>query len=367
MKIECTQSNLHRGLSLVSRMVGTRTTLPVLANILLKTEKGRLRLSATDLEIGISTYLGGKVDKEGQITLPARLLYEFVSTNTDDVVNLELKGTDVILKSKHYTATIKGIEASEFPAIPDITPDFEAEVNTFDFRTAITQTVFAAALDETRPILSGVLIKINGDELKMAATDSFRLSEKTLRLNKKVEKKTEVVIPARTMVEMVRLLETGPENMRLRIGENQVAFTIGDVYMVSRILEGAFPDYEQIIPKDLPVKSSVQREELLGAMKMSALFARDSANNIKVNISSKEIVILAISPQMGENKAKVNAQTTGGEIDISFNARYILDALQAMTGKQTELYFAGKLSPCIIKDPADKSYLCIVMPLRVEN
>lgn len=367
MIMECTQSNLHMGLSLVSRMVGTRTTLPVLANILFKTENGRLRLSATDLEIGASAYVGGKVDKEGQITLPAKLLYEFVSTNTDNVINIEVKGTDAHLKSKHYTATIKGIEASEFPAIPEITPDFEAEISSIDFRSAIQQTVFAAAIDESRPILSGVLIKVDGDVLKMVATDSFRLAEKTLRLSKKVDKKSEVVVPARTMVELARLLETGAEIIRLRMGDNQVAFTIGEIYLVSRIIEGAYPDYEQIIPKDLPIKSQVDKEELKGAMKMSELFARDAANNIKVSISSKEIKIVATSPQMGENTAKVSAQTTGGEIDVSFNARYIIDALQATNGKQIELYFIGKLNPCIVKDPKDTSYLSIVMPLRVEN
>lgn len=367
MKLDCTQVNLQKGLGLVGRMVGTRATLPVLANVLLRTEKGRLRLSATDLEIGVSTYVGAKVDKEGDITLPARLLSEFVTTNPDDMVTIETEGADAHLSSQHYKATIKGIEASEFPTIPDIAPDFEAEVLIADFKTAIAQTVFAAALDETRPVLAGVLIKIDGDEFKMVATDSFRLAEKTLKLDKKVDKKTQVVVPARTMIELMRLLEDASGNVRLRVGENQVAFSSGDLYLVSRIIEGAFPDYEQIIPQTIPVHTTVSRGELINAMKMSTLFARDAANNIKVKISAKEIEILATSPQLGENVSKVKAETKGEGLEIAFNAKYLLDALMVMGAEKIDVGFVGKLNPCVLKNPTDNSFLCIVMPLRVET
>lgn len=367
MKLECTQANLQKGLGLVSRTVGARATLPVLANVLLRTEKGRLRLSATDLEIGVSTYVGAKVDKEGAITLPSRLLAEFITTNPDEILTIETKETEALLSSKHYKATIKGIEASEFPTIPEIAPDFEAEVAAGDFKTAIAQTVFAAAVDETRPVLAGTLIKIDGDEFRMVATDSFRLAEKTLKLDKKVPKKTQVVVPARTMIELARILEETTGNVRMRIGENQVAFSAGDLYLVSRIIEGAFPDYEQIIPNEIPIHSIVDRNDLINAMKMSTLFARDAANNIKVKVTGKEIEILATSPQLGENVSKVSAQTKGEEINIAFNAKYLLDALLVMGGKQIDVGFVGKLNPCVLKNPSDKSFLCIVMPLRVET
>lgn len=367
MKLECTQANLQRGLGLVGRMVGTRATLPVLANILLKTDKGRLRLSATDLEIGVSTYVGAKVDKDGDITLPARLLGEFIATNPDDTVTIESKDTDATLTSKHYKATIKGIEASEFPAIPEISPEFEAEVNISDFKTAIAQSVFASAIDETRPILSGVLIKIDGNEFKLVATDSFRLAEKTLRLDKKVNRKIQVVVPARTMIEIARLLEEATGTVRLRVGENQVAFSAGDIYLVSRIIEGAFPDYEQIIPREIPIHATIDRNELINAMKMSTLFARDAANNIKVKLTKSEMEILATSPQLGENVSKVKTETKGEDLEIAFNAKYFLDALLVMGGKQIDVGFVGKLNPCVLKNPSDKSFLCIIMPLRVET
>lgn len=367
MKIECTQANLQRGLGLVGRMVGTRATLPVLANILFKTEKGRLQLSATDLEMGISTFIGAKVDKEGSVTLPARLLTEFISTNTDEKMTIEVKDNDAVIYSKHYKATIKGIAASEFPTIPEISPEFEAEINGNDFKTAITQTVFAAALDETRPVLAGVLLKAAGQEFKMAATDSFRLTEKTLKLDKKLSKESQVVVPARTMIELMRLIEDAGGNIRLTVGENQVAFSFGEVYLVSRVIEGAFPDYEQIIPQTIPTHSKVDRVELANAMKMSTLFARDSANNIKMKVSSKEIEVLATSPQLGENTSKIPADTKGEELDIAFNAKYILDILMVMGGKQVDLGFVGKLNPCVIQDATDKSYLAIVMPLRMET
>lgn len=367
MKLECTQGNLQKGLGLVGRSVGTRTTLPVLANVLLKTEKGRLRLSATDLEVGVSTFVGAKVDKEGAITLPSRLLTEFIATNPDEKVTIEVDGEEATLSSKHFKAKIKGIAATEFPTIPEIAPDFEAEVSVADFKTAINQTVFAASIDETRPVLAGVLLKVENDVFKLVATDSFRLAEKTLKLDKKVSKKTQVVVPARTMVELARLLEDGAGTVRLRVGENQVAFSSGDLYLVSRIIEGAFPDYEQIIPDEIPVHSMVERSELVNAMKMSTLFARDAANNIKVKVTSKQIQVLATSPQLGENVSNVDAQTKGDELEIAFNAKYLLDALLVMGGKQVDMGFVGKLNPCVLKNPADKTFLCIVMPLRIET
>lgn len=367
MKIECTQSNLQKGLGLVSRSVGTRTTMPVLANVLLKTEGGRLRLSATDLEIGVSVFVGSKVDKEGAVTLPARLLSEFISNNNDEKVVINVDGEQASVSSAHYSAKIKGISASEFPSIPEISPDFEVEVEAVDFKDAISQTVFAASIDDTRPVLSGVLVRVEGDNLKMVATDSFRLAEKTISLEKKVTRKTQVVVPARTMVELVRLLEASEGKVRLRVGENQVAFIVGDIYLVSRVIEGAFPDYEQIIPTEIPVHSKVKRHELIDAMKVSTLFARDNANNVKVKVSSLQIEVLATSPQLGENTSRVDAQTTGEELEIAFNAKYILDTLMVMKGEEVDIGFVGKINPCVFKSPHDKTFLCIIMPLRVET
>ena len=367
MKIECTQNNLQKGLAFVSRSVGTRTTMPVLANVLLKTEGGRLRLSATDLEIGVSVFVGSKVDKEGAVTLPARLLSEFVANNNDEKIVINVDGEQASVSSAHYSAKIKGINASEFPNIPEISPDFEVEVGALDFRDAINQTVFAASIDDTRPILSGVLIKAEENNLKMVATDSFRLAEKTISLEKKVTRKTQVVVPARTMVELVRLLEGSEEKVRLRVGENQVAFIIGDIYLVSRVIEGAFPDYEQIIPAEVPVHSKVKRRELVDAMKVSTLFARDNANNVKIKVSSMQIEILATSPQRGENTSRVDAKTTGDELEIAFNAKYILDTLMVMKGEEVDMGFVGKINPCVFKSPHDKTFLCIIMPLRVET
>jgi len=367
MKIECTQDKLSRALAVVSHAVGTRTTLPVLANIMLKTENGRLRLSATNLEIGVSTFVVGKVDDEGDITLPARILQEFVTTNSDATITISTKDSDAILKSQHYKATIKGIPASEFPTIPQVSPEFEAEVNGSKFKQALAQTIYAAALDETRPVLAGVLMRVSGNEMKLAATDSYRLAEKTMPLDKKVEKSIEVVIPARTMLELARLIDDGDGVLNIKIGENQIAFSIGDNYLVSRIIEGAYPDYEQIIPKESPITALVKKGELANAMKMSALFARDTANNIKLKFAGKELEVLAESPQLGENHSTMPADIKGGELDISFNAKYILDGLPVIEGEEIEISLVGKLNPCVIKSPNDKTFVYIVMPLRVET
>jgi DNA polymerase-3 subunit beta len=365
MKIECTQDNLRKGLSLVSKMIGTKTTLPVLANVLLKTENGRLKLSATNLEIGISTFIGGKVSQEGAITLPARLLSDFMATNTDKNITLNVKDEEATITSSHYTASIKGIVASEFPTIPEISREVELEISAPELREAILKTAFAAATEETRPILAGILMRVKKGALHLVATDSFRLAERKIILSNKNIKELDVVVPARTMVEVARLLEEGGEVVNIRVGDNQIAFSFDETYLVSRIVEGAYPDYEQIIPKTSEIKAVAPREELANAIKMSNLFARDAAGHIKIR--PQKIELLASSPQLGENKSVVNGAVTGGELDIAFNARYILDALQVIPYEKVELGFIGKLNPCVLRAPLDKNYLYIIMPLRVET
>lgn len=368
MKISCTQENLSRGLGIVSHMVGTRTTLPVLNNILLKTEKGRLKLAATDLEIGISTWIGGKVLKEGAVTCPARLISEFTATNTDKTINLELKDATLNLISEHFKANIKGIEASEFPLIPEVKGGEVLEVGAQDLKDAIIKTAFACAIDETRPVLAGVCVIVAGGKIKMVATDSYRLAEKTLNLLSGGAGSTNFIVPARTMAEIARLIDESIEKVTIKVGENQVEFKLGPTEVVSRLIEGSFPDYQQIIPSNIKTKLELLTSSFANAIKMASFFARESANNVKINIKKpKSIQVSAVSPQIGDNTSDLEGSFTGEELEIAFNAKFVLDCLQVINTDKVDLELAGPLAPGLIRPAKDKNYLYIIMPLRMEE
>ncbi|MBM2820683.1 MAG: dnaN [Candidatus Berkelbacteria bacterium] len=368
MKVSCTQENLSRGLQIVSHMVGTRTTLPVLNNILIKTEKGRLKLSATDLEIGISTWIGAKVDADGAVTCPARLISEFTSTNTDKTINLELKDATLHLASEHFKANIKGIEASEFPLIPEVKGNASIQLGATDLKDAISKTVFACALDETRPVLAGVYMIVDSGKIKLVATDSYRLAEKTISTLSKDALKASYIIPARTMAEIGRLIDEPLEKVDIKVGENQIQFQLGPTEVVSRLIEGSFPDYEQIIPTSIKTRIELNTTEFTNAIKMASFFARESANNIKIVMKKpKTIQVLAVSPQIGDNTSDISAQINGDDLEIAFNSKFLLDALQVLGTEKVDLEMAGQLSPGIIRPSKDKNYLYIIMPLRTEE
>lgn len=368
MKLSCTQENLAKGLGIVGRSVGTRTALPVLNNILIQTEKGRLKLSATDLEIGIHTWIGAKVDAEGAITVPARLLVDFVNTNTDKNINLQLKETTLHLESEHYKANIKGIEAAEFPLIPEVKKAQEIEIPAADFALAISRTIIAAALDESRPVLAGVYIYSSSDgQLKIVATDSYRLAEQTIKLTKKISDQIAFIIPQRTMSELARIIDENTQNIKIFPGENQVEFQIDETVLVSRLIEGAFPDYGQIIPKEFKTKVKLATSEFANAIKMASLFAKESANNIKLKITDAKIEILAVSPHVGDNVSEVSGKVSGNNLEIAFNAKFILDVLPALNAEETVLEFSTNISPGLIKSEKDENYLYVIMPLRVDE
>jgi len=367
MKVSCTQENLAKGLGIVGRSVGIRSTLPVLNNILLKTEKGGLKLSATDLEIGIHTWIGAKVDKEGAITCPARLLLDYINTNNDKKINLEVKDLTLHLESEHYKANIKGIEASEFPLIPEVKKDVEIEILTQDLSRAISKTIIACALDESRPVLSGVFVYGGGDKLKMVATDSYRLAEQTFPLTKKITSEISLIIPQRAMAEISRILSDGAEKVKIYPGENQVEFSIDKTSVVSRLIEGAFPDYQQIIPKTTQTKFKTNAAEFANAIKMASLFARESANNIKLKIEKNKVEVLAVSPQVGDNVSDVTGEIVGEEIEIAFNAKFIMDVLSVIMSEKINLELSGPLAPAMLRAEKDLNYLYVIMPLRIDE
>ena len=367
MKISCTQEKLNKGLSAVSRIVGIRTTLPVLSNICLEAKHGSLEISATDLEIGIRTKIGAKIDKDGAITIPARLLSEFVANNSDENIDLELKETTLHLKSQRYEANIKGIDFSEFPQVPTVSDEAIVEIRTEVLTKSISEVIIAAATDDTRPVLSGIYFKFVGGTLYMVATDSYRLAEKTIEIPK-VNKDCEFIVPTKTMHEVLRITSlSAEEKVKIFISENQVAFSAGESEIVSRLIEGAFPNYKQIIPASFKTTADINLVEFSSAVKMAALFARQGANNIRIKFAPSEVIISSVADQVGDNVAKIAATSSAESEEITFNAKYLLDILQVLPDKKVIFEVNDKMSPGLIRGEKTKDYLYIIMPLRVEE
>jgi DNA polymerase-3 subunit beta len=363
MKVSIKRENLSKSLSVVGRMVKQRASLPVLSNIMLMTDRGRLKLVATDLEAACSEWIGAKIDEEGAITVPARTLVDYVTTTTDDTLELVSEGADLNIKGARHHATIKGISAEEFPIIPQVKSGSLIKIRAQELKTAIFSVVVAAALDETRPVLAGVLFRVVGSDLLLVATDSYRLAEKRIAIFEPGVA-LDVVIPARTLSEVARILPADDSMIEISNGENQVQFRFGETEFLTRQIDGAFPDYEQIIPKEFVLEADLSKNEFQEAIKMASVFARDAGGNIKVAASESGIVVSAISSQIGDAENHVKASTKGTALTVAFNAKYILDALNVMNSDEMIFALSGQLNPGMIFDKNDGSFRYIVMPLR---
>ena len=368
MKATILQANFAKTTNYISRVVSNRTTLPVLNNVLIVAENGKISMSATDLEVAITSKMVGKVDSDGKITIPARLLSDFILNNRDSSIDIDLKELTLHLKSEHFEANIKGIDADEFPTIPSSSNKPFCTVKLTDFSEALHQVTLAAANDDTRPVLAGVLVKFEGKELKLVATDSYRLAEKKIMLDKEFESK-EVIVPARTMNEVMRIISQSDMDGEIEIilDENQIFFTVGEVQVVSRLIEGSFPPYAQIIPASSKITVKANLAETLNALKMSALFAKDIANNIKMEVADKMLIIKSAAGESGNTISQVAAETSGGKLEIAFNARYLIDVLNVLSGKEVVFKFNDDSAPGIITCDKDLNYLYLAMPLKTDN
>lgn len=370
MQFSVMQENLVKGLQVVNRIATTRATLPVLGNILLVTDKGRLKLVTTDLELAIDTHIGAKVEIEGAITVPARTFTDFVSNNSDSTIDFSLKDTVLTAKSAHYEAEIKGIDASEFPTIPSIENQTLLHINAPLLKEAIQQTVFATTHDETRPILSGVALFFSGKQLKLVATDSFRLAEKKIPIEEGELAETTVIVPARALLELSRLITDETARVSLCVDNHQFLAIAGESHLISRLIEGSFPAYEAIIPASLETTVTMSRAEFINSLKMASLFSRDSAYNVTFTVGTEGLTLKALSSQIGASTSKVVGSVTGPQMSIAFNARFILDALQVMSGDAIQFLLQpnkdNQWFPGILKSTQDQDYQYVIMPLRTE-
>jgi DNA polymerase-3 subunit beta len=368
MKAEVLQPNLAKAINAVSRVVSNRTTLPVLANLLLKVNKNKITISATDLEVAITSTVIGKVEAEGSVTIPARMVSDFVLNNNDPNINIELKELTLNLKSKHFEANIRGISADEFPTVPEPPKTPYSSIKVKDLADALRKVTIASANDDTRPVLAGVYFKYEGKRLTLAATDSYRLAEKKIALDESVPKK-EVIVPTRTLNELLRIIGGIDEEKKVNVifDENQIFFIAEGVEVVSRLIEGSFPNYEQIIPKERKIVAKSKLSDTLSAIKMSALFAKDAANNIKLSAGGDGLIIKSVAKESGDTTSSVAATVTGGEIEIAFNARYLIEALSALPGDEVVMEFNDDSSPGVITLQKDKEYIYLAMPLKTDS
>ena len=375
MKVSCLQENLKRGLSIVSHAVASKSTLPVLSNILITTDGGRLRLQATNLEVGITCWIGAKVEDEGAVTIPAKLLSDFVGNLPNDavVMSLDERTQTVHLHCARSEANIKGIEAEEFPSIPSVDgSDLTIRLQPDVLKDAINQVAFAAAGDDTRPVLAGVLLKLADTGLTMAATDGFRLAVKTLELPAPVPVAQEVIVPARALVELARIMEDESEvEITITPSGGQVLFHSGSVDLVSRLIDGKFPDYARIIPKQYNTRAVMDRGAFLQAARQASVFAVASANIAKITLDAGaefgpgRLVLSANAAEVGDNSTELEGQINGEGGQIALNVRFLQEALNAQPTPQVGFEMQTKAAPGVFRPVGDDSLLIIVMPMSI--
>jgi DNA polymerase-3 subunit beta len=366
MKLICTKDNLKKGLFMVSRVVSTGNPLQVLNNILLKTDQGRIKLSSTNLEIGINTWVGGKIEEEGALTIPAKLINEYINNLPTDKVTLESTDNSTLsLESENYHTSIKGLSYEDFPLIPQITDESFAKIDSMELKNALAETVWASATNETQPEISGIFMALEGNKIRVAATDRYRLAERTAELLEPARGNKEVIIPSRTISELYKILGLGQGQVEIYFSESQVLFKFDETELVSRLIDGQYPDYRQIIPKSFKTEIEVKREDLIHAIKATALFAPDS-NNVTLEVKPAEgITVTASSMAAGENTTQVGAKVTGEENRAVFNFRYLLDCLNNLNEANVRMKLINDASPAAITPEGRDNYIYIVMPIKL--
>lgn len=376
MKVNILQENLARGLGIVARAVSPRSTLPVLANVLIATDEGRLRLSATNLEMGITCWITARIEDEGSTTVPARTFVDLVNTLPGDQVALDLDGATQTLNVRSGTSTndIKGIDAQEFP--PLTVPDMEGAVqlNVVEFKEMIHQVSFSASTDEARPVLMGVLVVVENEKITMAAADGFRLSVRTATLSAAAPEPLNIIIPARALNELARIAADGDEVISMAVpkGRGQVIFRVKDVELVSQLIDGTFPDYQQIIPRSYKSRTLVSTASLLKACKQAEVFAREGTNVARLDIKPakgemepSEVEISATSEETGKNETIVEATVDGSGVLIAFNVKYLREALEIIKTPNVVLETSAANAPGVVRPVGGDDFLHVIMPMHL--
>jgi len=377
MRVSVLQENLYRGLSTVSRAIQSRPPLPILANVMIATDDdARLQLSATNLELGITAWIGAKVDASGAITVPARTLQDLISTLPPERVDLDL---DVRTLTLHLScgaksANIKGMDATEFPLMPDFDADHAMAVNARVLKEMIDHVVFSAAKEDNRPILTGVLMRFEDDILTLAAADGYRLAVRTTELEFSTgdQAPDALIVPARTLNELSRIISEDDEEILIGLpdGRGQVMFRLNSALVVSQLIEGKFPDYEAIIPRRHETTVLAYTDDLLAACKSSEVFAKDSANTARVLVEPSgsanvpgRVIVAGQSQEKGDAQAPLDASINGQAVDVAFNIRYLIDVLSVIKEEQVVLETSGATSPGVVRPAGRDDFIHVIMPM----
>ena len=386
MKLSCLQENLARGLGVVGRAVATRSTLPITQNVMLSSDQGMLRLSATNLEIAITTWIGAMIEEEGAITVPHRLVADLVNSLPSDRVDLDLRGPDpddpnagggsvLHLSCGRSRTHINGASADDFPPIPQVDSGFATNIDPSVLRQGIGLVAFSAASDESRPVLTGVELKLEESNLVMAAADGFRLAVYTGQLSEPVAEALKVIVPARTMQEIQRLAseQSAPVQVTLSPEKGQVMFKLEHVEVVSQLLQGNFPNYDQLIPERYETRAVMELDDLKRATQSAAVFARDGSNIVRLEMMPQEsgeggqLKVSARSEEVGDNLDELDIdQLEGEDAKIAFNVRYLMEIVNVLGRGKVALEVTNSSSPGVFRPADSDRYVHVVMPMYVQ-
>jgi DNA polymerase-3 subunit beta len=376
MRVSCLQENLNRGLGMVGRAVAVRSTLPVAQNILMVAEGSRLKLVATNLEMATTCWVGAKVEEEGSITVPARVLTEFVNSLPNELIDIEMpaSGRTVQFSCGRFQAHVNGIDAADFPPIPDVEGGITVEIGADALREGISRVSLAAATDESRPVLTGISAEFEDEKFVLAAADGFRLAVYRMPLAKAVEGKTTVIIPARTLNEVNRLLGDQEEAVVITVNgqKSQALFRLQSAEVVTQLVQGTFPNYSQVIPKKYDTRAVVDVGEFTRVAKMCSVFARDASNIVRLLVAPGpemkpgKVTITAQAEEVGGNTGDIDALVDGGEAKIAFNVKYVVDVLAVIRQSQVALEVTTPSSPGVIRPIGSDNYVHVIMPMFVQ-
>lgn len=378
MKLQILQENLEKAVGTTSRFASTRAQLPILGNILISTKKSKIYISSTNLEISASVQVGAKIEEEGEISVPAKVFSELIANLPKETVNLSAEKEQLKISVSDFSSVVLGMDPTDFPKIPN-TAEKEGSLSLSqdEFIKALSQVSFATSTDETRPILTGVLFLFGKGSLSLVATDGFRLSRKTFSLKSENFSGKNVVIPKSVLGEISRVIsKDGEILLGVQEKEKQVIFGIGDTVLTSRLLEGEYPDFEKIIPKSSSTKVLLDKEEFARAVKLASIFARESANIIKIKVLKDSINVSAESSAAGSQETKVDAKVESGSsnlesgknpFEIAFNYHFVEEFLRSVAGEEVKMEFLSVSSPGVFTDTSDPSYLHLIMPVKIQQ
>ena len=376
MKISSLQENLAKGLSVVGRAVAARSTLPQDSHVLLASDEGRLKLVATNLEIAITCWIGAQVEEEGAVTVPARLLADFVTSLPSERIDLSVapRTRQLALSCARNEASIAGMDADDFPPVPSVDEGFRLKLDPKSLRTAVEHVEFVAAADDTRPVLTGIHTVLDGSEITLAAADGFRLAVYKLALDQEVPEKVEMIVPARAMREVMRLLaeEEEPLELALNAARSQVLFRLKSVEMVATLIQGTFPNYSQLIPSSYTTRAVIDMRQFLQETRIAAIFARDGSGIVRVQLQPGEdvapgkMIVSARAEEIGEHRGEMDVKIEGEGSKVAFNSKYLQDVLQVLDCSQVALETSTSSSPGVIRPVGAENYVHVVMPMFVQ-